>query len=71
MSVGSIFANLLSNTLIDVFTEKVVGCYFIMIGAVIMFIVLLTNNFYIILVMFGVYGFSSANFVPIIIRQAV
>ena len=42
-----------------------------MIGAVIMFIVLLTNNFYIILVMFGVYGFSSANFVPIIIRQAV
>lgn len=71
LSVGSIFANLLSNTLIDVFTEKVVGCYFIMIGAVIMFIVLLTNNFYIILVMFGVYGFSSANFVPIIIRQAV
>ena len=71
LSVGSIFANLLSNTLIDVFTEKVVGCYFIMIGAVIMFIVLLTNNFYIILVMFGIYGFSSANFVPIIIRQAV
>ena len=35
------------------------------------FIVLLTNNFYIILVMFGIYGFSSANFVPIIIRQAV
>ena len=71
LSIGSIFANLLSNTLIDIFTEKVVGCYFIMIGAIIMFIVLLTNNFYIILVMFGVYGFSSANFVPIIIRQAV
>ena len=71
MSIGSIFANLLSNTLIDIFTEKVVGCYFIMIGAIIMFIVLLTNNFYIILVMFGIYGFSSANFVPIIIRQAV
>ena len=71
LSIGSIFANLLSNTLIDIFTEKVVGCYFIMIGAIIMFIVLLTNNFYIILVMFGIYGFSSANFVPIIIRQAV
>ena len=71
LSVGSIFANLLSNTLIDIFTEKVVGCYFIMFGAIIMFLVLLPNNFYIILVMFGIYGFSSANFVPIIIRQAV
>ena len=49
-SIGGIFANLFSNSLINLFTEKVVGCYFVMIGASIMFLSLLTNNFYIILV---------------------
>ena len=70
-SIGGIFANLFSNSLINLFSEKVIGCYFVMIGATIMFLALLTNNFYIILVVFGIYGFTIANFVPIIIRQAV
>ena len=70
-SIGGIFANLFSNSLINLFTEKVVGCYFVMIGAVIMFLSLLTNNFYIILAVLCIYGFSIANLVPIIIRQAV
>ncbi len=70
-SIGGIFANLFSNSLINLFTEKVVGCYFVMIGAVIMFLSLLTNNFYIILVVLCIYGFAIANLVPIIIRQAV
>ena len=70
-SIGGIFANLFSNSLINLFSEKVIGCYFVMIGAMIMFLALLTNNFYIILIVFGIYGFTIANFVPIIIRQAV
>ena len=70
-SIGGIFANLFSISLINLFSEKVIGCYFVMIGATIMFLALLTNNFYIILVVFGIYGFTIANFVPIIIRQAV
>ena len=70
-SIGGIFANLFSNSLINLFSEKVIGCYFVMIGATIMFLALLTNNFYIILIVFGIYGFTIANFVPIIIRQAV
>ena len=70
-SIGGIFANLFSNSLINLFTEKVVGCYFVMIGAVIMFLSLLTNNFYIILAVLCIYGFAIANLVPIIIRQAV
>ena len=70
-SIGGIFANLFSNSLINLFTEKVVGCHFVMIGAVIMFLSLLTNNFYIILAVLCIYGFAIANLVPIIIRQAV
>ena len=70
-SIGGIFANLFSNSLINLFTEKVVGCHFVMIGAAIMFLSLLTNNFYIILAVLCIYGFAIANLVPIIIRQAV
>tara|TARA_B100001027_G_scaffold208220_1_gene173324 strand:+ start:35 stop:1180 length:1146 start_codon:yes stop_codon:yes gene_type:complete len=70
-SIGGIFANLFSNSLINLFTEKVVGCHFVMIGASIMFLSLLTNNFYIILVILSIYGFAIANLVPIVIRQAV
>ena len=70
-SIGGIFANLFSNFLIKLFTEKVVGCHFVMIGASIMFLSLLTNNFYIILAVLSLYGFAIANLVPIVIRQAV
>jgi MFS family permease len=70
-SIGGILANLFSNSLIDLFTEKVVGCHFVMIGASIMLLSLLTNNFYIILGVLCIYGFAIANLVPIVIRQAV
>ena len=70
-SIGGIFANLFSNSLINLFTEKVVGCHFVIIGAFIMFLSLLTNNFYIILGILSIYGFTIANLVPIVIRQAV
>ena len=70
-SIGGILANLFSNTLINIFTEKVVGCHFVMIGALIMLLCLLTNNFYIILSVLCIYGFAIANLVPIVIRQAV
>ena len=70
-SIGGIFANLFSNSLIKLFTEKIVGCHFVMIGASIMFLSLLTNNFYIILAVLSLYGFAIAYLVPIVIRQAV
>ena len=70
-SIGGILAYLFSNTLIYLFTEKVVGCHFVMIGASIMLLSLLTNNFYIILGVLCIYGFAIANLVPIVIRQAV
>ena len=70
-SSGGIFANLFSNQLINTFSEKVVGCYFVIIGALLLFIAVISFNIYFISATFFCYGFATANFVPIIIRQAV
>ena len=71
LSLGGIFANLFSNQLINLFSEKVVGCYFVIFGAILLFSSIIIANFYLILATFFVYGFATANLVPIIIRQAV
>ena len=71
LSLGGIFANLFSNQLINLFSEKVVGCYFVIFGSILLFSSIIIANFYLILVTFFVYGFATANLVPIIIRQAV
>ncbi|MDC6448134.1 MFS transporter [Alphaproteobacteria bacterium] len=71
LSLGGIFANLFSNQLINLFSEKIVGCYFVIFGSTLLFFSITQLNFYFILITFFIYGFCSANLVPIIIRQAV
>ena len=71
LSCGGIFANLFSNQLINLFSEKIVGCYFVIIGSIILFTSIIIGNFYFILITFLIYGFLTANLVPIIIRQAI
>ena len=71
LSSGGILANLFSNQLISFFSEKIVGCYFVIFGTILLFISIITFNFYIILICLFFYGFATANFVPLIIRQAV
>ena len=71
LSLGGIFATFFSNQLINLFSEKVVGCYFVIFGSLILLGAIVIGNFYIILITFFVYGFATANLVPIIIRQAV
>ena len=71
LSCGGIFANLFSNQLISLFSEKIVGCYFVIIGSIILFTSIIIGNFYFILITFLIYGFLTANLVPIIIRQAI
>ena len=71
LSLGGIFATFFSNQLINLFSEKIVGCYFVIFGSLILLAAIVIGNFYIILITFFVYGFSTANLVPIIIRQAV
>jgi len=71
LSFGGIFANLFSNQLINLFSEKIVGCYFVIFGSIVLFSSIVIGNFYFILITFLIYGFLTANLVPIIIRQAV
>ncbi|MDC0060103.1 MFS transporter [Pelagibacteraceae bacterium] len=71
LSLGGIFATFFSNQLINLFSEKVVGCYFVIFGSLLLLGAIVIGNFYIILITFFVYGFATANLVPIIIRQAV
>jgi hypothetical protein len=70
-SLGGIFANLFSNQLIALFSEKIVTSVFVIIASLILFFSILTMNFYIIIISFLFYGFFVANLVPLVIRQAV
>ncbi len=70
-SFGGMLANLFSNQLINFFSEKVVGCFFVLIGSFLLLISIIIFNLYLILICLFFYGFLTANFVPLVIRQAV
>jgi len=70
-SLGGIFANLFSNKLIKIFNEKIIGSVFVIIGSSILLLSITTMNIYIIMIALSFYGFFIANFVPLVIRQAV
>ena len=70
-SFGGVIANLFSNQLIIIFNEKIVSSVFIILGSTILFLSILTMNIYIIMISLLFYGFFIANFVPLVIRQAV
>jgi len=70
-SFGGVIANLFSNQLIRIFNEKIVASVFVILGSLILFISILTLNIYIIMIALLLYGFFIANFVPLVIRQAV
>ena len=70
-SFGGMLSNLFSTKLINLFSEKVVGCIFVLIGSFLLFISIIIFNLYFILICLFFYGFLTANFVPLVIRQAV
>jgi len=70
-SFGGMLANLFSTKLINLFSEKVVGCIFVLIGSFLLFISIIIFNLHFILICLFFYGFLTANFVPLVIRQAV
>ena len=70
-SLGGIGANLFSNQLIKIFSEKTVASIFIIIGSSILLLSIITMNIYLIMIALLFYGFFIANFVPLVIRQAV
>ena len=70
-SFGALIANLFSNYLINFFSEKIVGCVFVLIGSSLLLISIIIFNLYLILISLLIYGFLTDNFVPLVIRQAV
>ena len=68
---GEIVARLMANTFIKYLGEKVVGGYLSVIGASILFISILTANLFFIIPALVLFGLFTANFIAIVIRQAI
>ena len=68
---GEIFARVAASKLIKKFGDITVGSYFSIISCTILFISILTSNLYIILFGILIFGFGTANFVAVVLRQAI
>mgnify|MGYP005720646313 FL=1 len=70
-NVGEIVSNLLGSKLIKRFNEKIVGPYFAMLGSIILFLSVVSQNIYIIYLAVFIFGFLISNVMPIVYRQSV
>ena len=70
-NAGEIVARLMASTFIKYLGEKVVGGYLTIIGSLILFLSILTSNLYLIIPALVLFGLFTANFVAIVIRQAI
>ena len=68
---GEIFARVAAGKLINIFGDIIVGSYFSIISCTILFLCILTSNIYIILFGIITFGFGTANFVAVVLRQAI
>ena len=68
---GEIFARVAASKLINKFGDITVGSYFSIISCTILFLSILTSNLYIILFGIIIFGFGTANFVAVVLRQAI
>ena len=70
-NAGEIIARVSASKLINRFGEIIIGSYFSIVSCVILFITILTMNLNIILFGVLIFGFGTANFVAIVLRQAI
>ena len=70
-NVGEISARLIASKMINKYSEKIVGGYLSIIAGIILFLSILTSNFYVIIFGMILFGFGTANFIAIILRQAI
>ena len=70
-NIGEIIARLMASKMIKKYSEQLVGGYFSIASGLILFVSIMSSNFYIIV--FGVllFGFGTANFIAVIYRQAI
>ena len=70
-NIGEISARLIASKMINKYSEKLVGGYLSIIAGIILFLSILTSNFYVIIFGMILFGFGTANFIAIILRQAI
>jgi len=70
-NAGEIVARLFASSFIQLLGEKIVGGYLSITGAVILFTSILTSNLYLIIPALVLFGLFTANFIAIVIRQAI
>ena len=68
---GEIIARLTASYIIKMFGEKFVGGYLPVVGSIVLFLSILTSNLYVIISALVLFGLFTANFISIIIRQAI
>ena len=68
---GEIIARLTASYIIKMFGEKFVGGYLPVVGSIVLFLSILTSNLYVIISALVLFGLFTANFISIIMRQAI
>jgi predicted MFS family arabinose efflux permease len=70
-NAGEIIARLVASFIINSLGEKFVGGYLPVIGSLVLFVSILTSNLYIIIPALVLFGLFTANFISVVIRQAI
>ena len=70
-NIGEISARLIASKMINKYSERIVGGYLTIAAGLILFVSIMTSNFYIIVFGMVLFGFGTANFIAIIFRLAI
>ena len=70
-NTGEIIARFTASFFINKLGEKIVGGHLSILGAAILFVSILTGNLYFIIPSLVIFGLFTANFIAIVIRQAI
>jgi len=70
-SIGEIAARLMGSRLINLLGPHVIGGYFSIISCAVLFLAILTMNLYFIIFGMLLFGFGTANFIAVVIREAI
>ncbi len=70
-NTGEIIARLVASYIINLLGEKFIGGYLPIIGSLVLFLSILTSSLYVIIPALVLFGLFTANFISIVIRQAI
>ena len=70
-NIGEIMSRLVASKMIKKTSDKFIGGYLSILAGIVLFLSILTTNFYVIVFGTLLFGFGTANFIAIIYRQAI